>query len=354
MGYSYHYGYNDDDTPDQSGPPAAGAIVALLIMNLVGFICWIVTCRRYTINKAAEEHARASTHAWLKEEITRQLRPGENFAWQGFMGKNPSESGSCGKACAMFFLSFFTVLPIVVPTLVWIGIGVPHEPDVGFWMSTMMPSGFGVLFSLIMVCASWSGNEHGTAYGLTDDRAIILKGNWKKRTRTDLRVFQLSSLPQLRLANGSIIFDQTVRQNGDKATVVTIGFHYLGTEAETVYRLIVDRQRPGAMAGAGGYPAPHVGVAVAADGSMGMGMGMGAPLLGGGSSGGVVMGSSVDPPSYGSMRACTSCGATLDQGDRFCRTCGSAQNVAESRAPSAPSASIPAPGQSKFGGGAAL
>lgn len=350
MGYSYHYS-DDDDTPgSQVGPASGAAIAALLIINVVGFVCWIYTCRRYNVNSAREDAARATTHAWLKEEITRQLRPGEAFAWQGFMGKNPNADGACGKACGFFFLSFFTVLPVVIPTIVWIGIGVPHKPDVGFWLSTMMPAGFGLLFSWIALCVVWSGNEHGTAYGLTDDRAIILKGNWKKRTRTDLRVFQLSSLPQLRLANGSIIFDQTVRQNGDKTTVVTIGFHYLGAEADTVYRLIVDRQRGGAAAGGAGAYAAHVGVPVAAAPVAG---GMSAPLLAGAPT-------SVDPPSagtvpsYGSMRACTNCGASLDASDRFCRTCGSSQTPPDTGAPAAPSAPVPGPGQSKFGGGTAL
>lgn len=141
------------------GHPAGGAIAALVLMLTFGFLfaglwmCITLRHRRQLPRRAQKQRDTAALvldqgRRWA-DEAAGSGSPGERVLWVGLNGWTPPASrhinaaGSAKCSCCCSAVVVPVLLAYTVPAFVWLGVGISSSPDVGFWLSTMLP--FGIL-----------------------------------------------------------------------------------------------------------------------------------------------------------------------------------------------------------------
>lgn len=232
-------------------PRGAGTIFTVVVFLVTACIFQVIiavgTARTHKQLRVTAEEDRV----WLLETLRNHVQEGDAAVWETVATR---PVGEMPKFSAYVAIALFIFLPLTVPSIVWLAIGLPYSVSsdwqFAFYYPICFVGGLGFLASVAISAPITCDTKPALtkAYAITNNHVLIVTADPKKReltgTGSGVKSIAMESVACCERSGSTVTF-QVLQAGAGRTNKVPIKFTNLSVDAAPQLFALLQRMRPG-------------------------------------------------------------------------------------------------------------
>lgn len=231
-------------------PRADGVVATVVCFMLAAALFQVAIAYGVMRNRRRLRNTENDLRLWMLGNLHSHIQEGDAVVWEGCAQRPTGDTITCGSHIGFSLLS---LLPLTVPSVVWLGIGLPYSVwwtwEFGFFYPICFVGGMGFLGSIALVAGIFGSNHKSMtkAYAVTNRHVLIVTADAAKRslegTGAGVKSVAMDAIASCERAGNSVTFE-VLQGAGSKSNKMGVRFENLPTDSAGQLFAILQRLRP--------------------------------------------------------------------------------------------------------------